>query len=323
MTVHDLPETHDVVLRRFALLERGGRLAHAYLFIGPEGIGKGETALKVAQFLNCENPSSDAPPYGCGHCPSCVKAVAGSHPDIHVLKVAYGETIKIEQVRELMDQIKLRPFMAQKKIFIVQNVENVTPEAGNALLKTLEEPSANSLLFLTTSVVEKCLDTIRSRCHGVHFWAQPQSALAQKLSRHYDVQSLDARFLAYLSEGCLKRAKDLKEVGILENRDEIIEQFILGGNRETVLKKVTADKKTTKEFLDVLLIWVRDCFLLKLGVDEERLVYQGRVGELSRFQKKYSFQELEGLRDEIVKACRLLADNLNVKIPLSIIGEML
>lgn len=323
MIAHDLPEIHDVVLQRFALLERNGRLAHAYLFIGPAGIGKGETALRIAQFLNCEDPCKDAPPYGCGRCPSCVKAVAGSHPDVHVLEVPYGETIKIEQVRELMGQIKLRPFMAAKKIFIVRNIEALTPDAGNALLKTLEEPSANSLLFLTTSLVEKCLDTIRSRCHGVHFWAQPQSALAQKLSRHYDVDGPDAHFLAYLSGGCWGRAQNLKEGGILENRDEIIEQFILGGNRETVLKKVTVDKEKTKEFLDVLLIWVRDCFLLKLGVEADRLIYQGRVGELSRFQKRYSFQELESLRDEIVKACRLLADNLNVKIPLSIIGEML
>ncbi len=323
MTVNASPQIHDAVLKRIALLERGGRLAHAYLFIGPAGIGKGETALKVAQFLNCESPSQDAPPYGCGHCPSCVKVAAGSHPDVHVLEAPYGETIKIEQVRALMDRIKLRPFVAAKKIFIVRNIENLTPDAGNALLKTLEEPSANSLLFLTTSVVEKCLDTIRSRCHGIYFRADSQSALAQKLSRHYDVDSSDARFLAYLSEGCLGRAKTLKEVWILENRDEIIEQFILGGNRETVLKKVIVDKKKTKEFLDVLLIWVRDCFLLKLGVEADRLIYQGRVGELSRFQKRYSFQELEGLRDEIVKACRLLADNLNVKIPLAIIGEML
>jgi DNA polymerase-3 subunit delta' len=323
MIVNDQIEVHDSVLKRFALLEQNNRLAHAYLFIGPAGIGKGATALSIAGFLNCEAPPQDTLPYGCGCCPACLKIGAGSHPDVHVLQVPYGETIKIDQVRELMDRIRLRPFMARKKIFIVHNIENLTPEGGNAFLKTLEEPSANSLLLLTTSVVEKCLDTIRSRCHGVYFRADSQSALAQKLSRHYDVNSFDARFLAYVSEGCLGRAKGLKEAGVLENRDGIIEQFILGGNRETFLKKVAVDKKETKEFLDILLSWVRDCVLLKLGVGAQSLIHRGRVGELNNFQKRHSFQELELLRDEIVKTCRLLADNLNVKISLSIIGEML
>lgn len=323
MITNDQTDVHDSILQRFALLERNNRLAHAYLFIGPAGIGKGATALSIAGLLNCETPSQDSRPHGCGRCPACLKIGAGSHPDVHVLQAPYGETIKIDQVRGLMDRIKLRPFMARKKIFIIHQIENLTPDGGNALLKTLEEPSANSVLFLTTSVVEKCLDTIRSRCHGVSFRADSQSGLAQKLSRHYDVNSLDASFLAYVSEGCLGRAKGLKEAGILENRDGIIDQFILGGSRETFLKKVAVDKKETKEFLDILLSWVRDCFLLKLGVGVESLIHRGRVGELRHFQKRYSFQELELLRDEIVKTHRMLVDNLNVKIPLSIIGEML
>ena len=316
-------EINENVLKRFAVLEEKGLLAHAYLFVGPAHIGKAATALAVARFLNCENTKESGGMYFCDRCPSCLKINSGNHPDVHILQVAPGESIKIDAVRELLAQIRLRPFMAAKKIFIVHNIEDLTTEGANALLKTLEEPSANSLLILTTAVPERVLETVKSRCHVIPFAPASQRALAARLVQYYDEDKDQAHFLAYFAEGCLGKARRLKEDGLCAAKDEIIDRYILGREREALIKTIGADKAKTREFLDVLLSWARDCLLIQAGVQDARLVHAGRIRELQNFQRRFSFEELTGIHRETVNACRLLVENLNVKIPLSIIGEML
>lgn len=315
-------EINENVLNRFAVLEKKGLLAHAYLFTGPAHIGKAATALAVARFLNCENKKEGGGMYFCDRCPSCRKINSGSHPDVHVLEAAPGESIKIDAVRELLAQVRLRPFMAAKKIFIIHNIEVLTTEGANALLKTLEEPSGNSLLILTTAVPERVLETVKSRCHVTPFVPASSRELAARLVQYYDEDRDQAHFLAYFAEGCLGKARRLKEEGFCATRDEIVDRYILGREREALIKTIGADKAKTKEFLGVLLSWVRDCLLIQSGVKDARLVHAGRIRELQNFQQRFSFEELSGIHRETVNACRLLTENLNVKIPLSIIGEM-
>lgn len=267
--------------------------------------------------------------YFCDRCPSCRKINSGSHPDVHVLEAAPGESIKIDAVRELLAQVRLRPFMAAKKIFIIHNIEVLTTEGANALLKTLEEPSVNSLLILTTAVPERVLETVRSRCHVTPFVPPSSGELAARLVQYYDEDRDQAHFLAYFAEGCPGKARRLKEEGFCATKDEIVNRFILapkdeilGREREALIKTIGADKAKTKEFLGVLLSWVRDCLLIQAGVKDARLVHAGRIRELQNFQQRFSFEELSGIHRETVNACRLLTENLNVKIPLSIIGEM-
>lgn len=316
-------EINENVLKRFAALEKKGFLAHAYLFVGPAYIGKATTAVAVAKFLSCEDKKDGAKTCFCDRCPACLKINSGNHPDVHILQVAPGESIKIDAVRELLAQIRLRPFMAAKKIFIIHNIEDLTPEGANALLKTLEEPSANSLLILTTAVPERVLETVKSRCHVMPFVPASQRTLAARLVEYYDEDKDQAHFLAYFAEGCLGQARRFKEDGLCAAKDEIINRYILGREREALIKTIGADKVMTREFLDVLLSWVRDCLLIQAGVQDARLVHVGRIRELQKFQQRFSFEELAGIYQETVNACRLLVENLNIKIPLSIIGEML
>ena len=223
----DIP-VNENVLKHFAALEKKGLLAHAYLFVGPAYIGKVTTAVAVAKFLNCEDKKNREGTYFCGRCPACLKINSGNHPDVHILQVAPGESIKIDAVRELLAQIRLRPFMAAKKIFIVHNIEDLTTEGANALLKTLEEPSANSLLILTTAVPERVLETVKSRCHVIPFAPASQRALAARLVQYYDEDKDQAHFLAYFAEGCLGKARRLKEDGLCATKDEIIDRYIFG-----------------------------------------------------------------------------------------------
>ena len=307
------------VLERFFLLASKERLAHAYLFVGPQGIGKYETACAAAAMLNCEQGKVQA----CGTCSSCIKIQAGSHPDIHVLESAFGEAIKIENVRTLMSQLKFRAFMAKKKVFIIQNAENMTLESANALLKTLEEPASDSLLILTTSVPEKILATIRSRCHGIPFHPTPNAELAEHLTKYYHEGSESAHFVAHFAHGCLGKARELQENGLYTRKNQQIDGFIYSSDVTDFIKEVTSDKSKTKEFLDIFHTWMRDAILIKQGIESEKVVHLDRWADLQQFSQRFDFAQLLDIQEHIVQVYKILKDNMNCKLPLMIIKEKL
>ena len=155
------------VVRRFSRLAANRRLAHAYLLVGPADCGKTQTALSLAQLVNCESETHKP----CGQCAACRKIASGNHPDVHVIGNDEMDSIKIEDIRFLLGRAHLMAYEGKTKVFIIRNIERMTLDAANALLKTLEEPAANTLMILTTSVLEANLDTIKSRCHIVKFFS--------------------------------------------------------------------------------------------------------------------------------------------------------
>ncbi|MGE5392874.1 MAG: AAA family ATPase [Candidatus Saccharibacteria bacterium] len=138
-----------------------GRLAHAYIFSGPDGVGKKAVALELAAMLLCEKRN------GCGECGQCRTAAAGSNPDLIVLDGS--DSIKIEQVRELVYKLSLKSYAGGNKIAIIDQAELMTTEASNALLKAMEEPTSGTHLFLITSNAYRLLPTISSRAQRISF----------------------------------------------------------------------------------------------------------------------------------------------------------
>jgi DNA polymerase-3 subunit delta' len=170
-------EGHDAVAAGFAAAEARGRIAGAYLFIGPPGIGKGAFARALAKALVCLDPRPRLT--ACGACASCVQADAGSHPDIDIVaKPEDRATIPLEtfvgdaahRMREgLCWRILLRPALGGRKVAIVLDADLMAEEAANCLLKTLEEPPAGAVIILVGTGLERQLPTIRSRCQTVRF----------------------------------------------------------------------------------------------------------------------------------------------------------
>ena len=312
---------NETVLERFKSFIKNNRLAHAYILVGPEGVGKFETALAVAKMVNCE-AAVLAPERGfCDQCPACRTINSRNHPDLHILETARGETIQIEHIRDLITQMQMRPFEAKKKIFLIRNSENLTLPAGNALLKTLEEPFSDTLILLTTAVPEKNLSTIRSRCQMIYLAPYSKQRLADYLAGGYDMKVEAAQFVASFSEGCLTRAKRLQEENILPRKNEIINNFIFSRDSENFLKKILVEPQATKELLDVVLTWFRDVLVFKLTDDPARLVHQDRIEDLKRAAKSFSLEDLENITEETVRTLKLLNENLNVKIALSVLKE--
>lgn len=260
-------ERQKNILRR-AL--NNGRIAHAYLFEGPDGIGKRLVALALARALLCQSGT------GCGDCATCRKVDHNNHPDIHLLD-AVGETLKIDQVRALQRELALRPLEGEYKICLIDGAEMLNPAAGNALLKTLEEPQPNTVIILLSSRPESLLPTIRSRCQRLPFQRLPKQRLAEILAERLQLEEPEAAVLAALSDGSFKKALGQKQDFYLEKRRKLIQALsaLSSGSVIPLFKlaeELAGDKEQLPEVLDIYQAFYRDLLLLKNGRPETELV---------------------------------------------------
>jgi DNA polymerase-3 subunit delta' len=179
-----------------------GRLSHAYLFVGPQGVGKASVARALAAALNCAQPRADGD--ACGECPSCRRLQAGTHPDFLVISPPESKAqIGIGQIRELRRLTEYPPWGAWR-VAVIKPAEALTAQndaAANALLKTLEEPPDRHVLVLTALGEADLLPTVVSRCHKLAFAPLPAPLVAQELVKRRGLPPARAALLAALSGG--------------------------------------------------------------------------------------------------------------------------
>ncbi len=184
-------------LLRAAVLAR--RTAHAYLLTGPEQVGKTTLARSLAQALSCAAPV-DSGLGACGRCRACRLAAGAGHPDHHLVE-PIGGTLKVEPIRDVIREAQRAPIEAPYKVFILCEFDRATAAAANALLKTLEEPTATTRLLLTSSRPAGLLPTIVSRCQILNLRPVPAATIAAALQERCDVSPEQALLLAGLSGG--------------------------------------------------------------------------------------------------------------------------
>lgn len=291
------------------------KLAHAYLFRGPDGVGKKRLALTMAAFINCLRPGgTDA----CGSCSSCRKFNAASHPDLlHIRPDGVG--IKIKQIRELKHALTFPPFEARTRVVILEDVHTMRREAANSLLKTLEEPPADNLLILTADESGDLLPTIVSRCQVIPFHALPYDLVAQTLCRDYELNPESGATLAAVAEGSLGRAGLLLDQEMLDLRRELIEDLVRlsPADPESVglilqlAERAAGLKEHLGELLGMLRTWFRDLMLLAGGGPQELIGSQDLAATLATAGKRWNIPELHAKLKMIQRAEKELHRNCN------------
>lgn len=240
-----------------------GRLAHAYLFRGPDGVGKQLCAKIVAAAVNCRGTAGDG---GCGSCSSCRKFLSGNHPDIVVISPEKG-TIGIDRVRELSKSLAYPPYESEMRVVILEDVHTMRSEAANSLLKTLEEPPEDNLLILTAESSSEVLPTIVSRCQSVPFFGLPVEQCAAVItSIDRDVSEEEAVMLAELAEGSPGKAILFRKRELVETWKRVVEVIEMGetGTVSGVLKAaelLAGLKEDLLPLLGLIRIRLRDWML--------------------------------------------------------------
>ncbi len=306
-------EQQKDILRRAI---RSARIAHAYLFEGAQGIGKRLMALAFARAILCEKEN------GCGECPACRKVDNNLHPDVHILDTL-DATIKIDQVRELQQQLTLRPLEGKYKFCLIENAEKFTTNAANALLKTLEEPQPNTVIILLSGQPEKLLTTIRSRCQRLPFRRLPKAQIEEVLDSRLELDHTQVAILAALSEGSLKKALGTKQEIYLEKRRELIQTLSglsAGSNIPTLsfAEELSADKDHLEDYLDIFQAFFRDVMLLQYGRPNTDLVNLDMQELLHREAARHSTQSLQVKLNQLTKARHHLQRNVNRQLALEV-----
>ncbi|MFB0527315.1 MAG: DNA polymerase III subunit delta' [bacterium] len=234
------------------------RSHHAYLFVGPDGVGKRTTAIAFAKGLNCRSSYSD----GCDLCDSCRKIENGTHPDVELIGPREGGlTISIEQIRNLQRRVSYKPLEGNWKVYIIDDAASATEEAANCLLKTLEEPPPQVILILITENIYRLLSTVRSRCQLILFRQIPRTLIEKILRDRYEVAPEEARSLAWLSSGSIGRALyylERETPEFVERLREIFERegSLIVGDYGSVFQfsaEISRDRESTLELLNFLL----------------------------------------------------------------------
>lgn len=222
---------HASQLERLRASARSGRLAHAYAFLGPSGIGKRRFAFELAQSLLCEN-HSDADLEACGRCSSCQQVAAGTHPDFLTVSLIEGKReLAIRQFigedetrgkEGLCYDLCLKPMSGRRRVAIIDDAETLNDESANALLKTLEEPPPDSILILIATSGDLLLPTIRSRCQTIAFQPLSPENVRQLLEREgFSGDEREAAQAAALCGGSLDTARQLLDPALRALREEL------------------------------------------------------------------------------------------------------
>jgi DNA polymerase-3 subunit delta' len=299
------------------------RVAHAYLFHGEDGIGKKQAAQLFAQAINCDTDYGPSGPDACGSCRSCRQIESRTHPDFTLIEPDQEQAnpqIKIEQVRELEEQIVYRPLIGRRKICLIDEADRLTQGAANALLKTLEEPTAHSLFLLITSRPAALPATVRSRCQSIRFVPPARTQVEAALITKREIPPADARFLAIATQARIGQALQAGVTALRAQQDEFCRLVSSQSLRSvtTILTAAEALHKSERapEALEWIERWVRDLILVSSGADQDFLLNLERLTELQELAGTLQLAPLLDLLMEIEAIQRSSTRNVNLQMAL-------
>lgn len=298
-----------------ALLERKqqNRLPHALLFSGADGVGKNELAQHFANYLLCDSPKIDA---ACGECRSCCLQRAKTHPDFMRIELEENaQLIKIDQIREVVSFVNGTALLNGNRVIVIYPASAMNIFAANALLKTLEEPTANTFLILICNQSLRLPATISSRCQKIIFpKPERQMALAWLQSQTSENKLEELAFGLDLANGSPLQARDYLMNDAIALRRDLYDGLVQLSVQQADPLQFAAkwDDKDVKMLLNLLLVWLRDLLRFKIAESEVKLINSDYHAAISKLTNKFSSESLLQYCDTVQKTYAQVLGSLNM-----------
>lgn len=313
---------HEEVIRHLQNAVAMNKVSHSYIFAGEKGSGKKLLAKLFAMTLQCEEHGKEP----CLTCSSCKKAMSRNHPDIIYINHLKPASIGIEEIREqLVADVEIKPYTGPYKIYIVDEAEKMTVQAQNALLKTIEEPPAYAVILLLVNNSGNMLPTISSRCVTLNFKPVRDDLIRHYLMDELHVPDYQAEVSVAFAQGNVGKAKQIATAEDFSDMMESALQILKRGHEMEVyemvdaIKKLSEEKHTIYEYLDLFLVWFRDVLMFKATKEVDGLVFRQEYNAVRSRADKSSYEGLEKIIKAIETAKTRLQANVNFDLTMELL----
>lgn len=301
---------------------RNKRISHSYILHGEKGMGKKMMARAVAMALLCEAGGEEP----CMECHSCKQCLSNNNPDIVYVQHEKPNTITVDEVREqIVSDVTLKPYSYKYKVYIIQEAQLMTPQAQNAILKTIEEPPEYVVFLLLTTNLSLLLPTILSRCVTLNMQPLRKEMIKEYLMREEKIVDYQADMAASFACGNLGRAKELvRSSEFMEMEEEVVQlmRYIKDMQAYEVVaavKRAAEYKYTVQDYLDIMLMWFRDVLLYKASMDVNGLIFKNEIKTIKQQAASSSYGGIEEILKGIERAKIRLNSNVNFDITIELL----
>jgi len=316
---------HKKIIEGLKKILVSGRVAHAYLFWGPEGTGKRTVALAFAAALLCKGDKKLSGSDACGRCKDCRQVASGNHPDLHFVE-PQGSYIKIEQVRDMQKKAVYKSYQGQYSVYLIDPADAMTLEASNCLLKTLEEPPGGTVFLLISASPHTLLPTVLSRCQQLQFKMLSPKEIEEGLQRQaFNVAAEELKFLSVMAGGSFGKAVSMAcDRSVWREREEVLKaadelRKAVSSRALDMAESWARDKELALRRLEILLYWYRDLLLFKETSCVELLANGDLADYIKRQSCFYSGLELVKMVEEIEKTIKQLKQNAVTRLALEVL----
>jgi DNA polymerase-3 subunit delta' len=305
------------IIRRLKSSIKQNKVGHAYIFSGPEGIGKKTIAKAFAHMLLCNNPKEDG---GCGECISCRLLAENTNPDFYITE-SEGQSIAVNDIRDMQRDVIIKPLYSNRKVYLIIDGEKMTVQAQNCLLKTLEEPPPYSIIILTTSNYDALLDTVCSRCTKYSFVKNTVEEVCKVLESKLGRMGNNLEFIVQYSNGIIGTALEIamseEFMPLREKTIEMIFELETTSNSKKFLdicEFFIKNKDNIDKVLNIMLLVYRDLIVLLADGKENMLINSDKKNKMINATNKYTLKKLIRNMEIIEFIRRSIKQNANYQL---------
>lgn len=313
---------HKDILKYISSAVENNRVSHAYILNGERGSGKKMLANLFAMTLLCETGDNEP----CGKCHSCKQAESGNHPDIIRVIHEKPNSISVDDIRtQVNNTVDIKPYQGPYKVYIIPQADMMTPQAQNAILKTIEEPPSYAVFLLLTENAETLLPTINSRCVMLKLRNIKDTLIKKYLMENLEIPDYKADMCTAFAQGNMGRAIMLANSDHFnEIREEAVQLLKHISEMElneivAAVKNISVYKLEITDYLDIIMIWYRDVLLYKATKEIDKVVFKDQLQSIKEQARKSSYEGIELILESLEKAKARLKANVNFDLVMELL----